>query len=459
MNEIQPNARDIAVWALRDQRGNVTAHLNRVLAKLHPTLAEASLARELTLGVVRRRATLDTVLRTFLKQPDKCLPGPLREILYVGLYQLLFLQRVPGFAAVNEAVRQAVQFRHKRQSGFVNGVLRAVARSVSELVSAAPTPAANVIPIAPAEHRTLDRAVFPDPSADAAGFLAAAYSLPAILGRRWIERFGSLEKAVSPAMHANVRAPVVLRVNKLKADVEQVLASLSADGAEAQPHSNGCSVVLDAHTDVTKLAAFREGWVQPQDPTATAVVHAADPAAGMDVLDFCAAPGTKTTHLAEQMRNRGSITAVDVSHEKLRRIEDNCRRMDDSIVKTHLAEQAGSLKPQSFDLVMVDAPCSNTGVLSRRPEARWRFSEEHLATLVKDQQLLLQAAAAFVKPGRRLVYSTCSIEPEECADVTAWLQKHTDRASLVHEQLTLPAGADNPLAWCDGGYTAVFEMK
>ena len=161
--------------------------------------------------------------------------------------------------------------------------------------------------------------------------------------------------------------------------------------------------------------------MQPQDPTATAVAMAANPKAGQTVLDFCAAPGTKTTLLAELMGNSGSITAPDVSREKLQRIESNCERMGVTIVKTDLAERVGQLVPGSFDLVLADVPCSNTGVLARRAEVRWRFDSQTLSQIVKDQQFLAGAAAMFVRPGGRLGYSTCSIQREENSQVVGRL--------------------------------------
>ena len=456
MTATPPSARDLAVRALRDRGGNVSAHLDRLLAGGGVSAAESALARELALGALRRRGTLHAVLRAFLKEPDTRLASPLREILHVALYQLLFLHRVPAFAAVNEAVSQAARFRHKRQSGFVNALLRSVARELSDSLDGAPPRAANVVPIGPRAFRKFDRAVFPDPSADPAGYLAGAFSLPAALARRWCDRFG-LDGAAELAMHADVRAPLIVRVNALKASVEQAAAALAAEGIAARPHANGCSLVLVERGNVTELAAFREGLVQPQDASATAVVLAADPKPGMRVLDFCAAPGTKTTHLAERMDNRGSIVAVDVSAEKLQRVESNCRRMGVGIVETRPADQVGSLEPHSFDLVLVDSPCSNTGVLARRPEARWRFDEDALARLAKDQQFLAAAGAQFVAPGGRLVYATCSIEPEECSDVASRLARRCKALRLVAEQLTLGGGAEDPAQWHDGGYVAIFQ--
>jgi 16S rRNA (cytosine967-C5)-methyltransferase len=453
------NPRDLAVLALRDRDGNVSAGIERRVAAAGLSPADGYLARELALGVERRRASLEAIACGYLAQPGRNLPGALNQIIAVAIYQLLYLDRIPAFAAVNEAVEQAERFHHRRQSGLVNGLLRTIVRKVSD-VQHGPVPAArDVIPIGPDSYRRSEAPVFPDPAARAAAYLAAAYSLPMELAERWIANLGSLDKAVAVATQANVRAPLIVRVNSARTTVQALLAELAAAGVAARPHENGLSIVLDDTRDVTSLEAFARGAFQPQDPTATSVVLACGPRPGMKVLDLCAAPGTKTTHLAELMGNQGGIVAADVSREKLDRVTESCRRMGITIVQPILADAVGSLESGGFDLVLADVPCSNTGVLARRAEARWRFSPEALSKLVEDQKFLARAAGHFVRPGGRLVYSTCSIEPQEDGEVARWLARSEPRLRLVREELTLPAGAADPTAWHDGGYLAVFEVR
>lgn len=451
--------RDLAVLALRDRDGNVSANIERRVAGAALSAADAHLAFELALGAARRRATLEAIARSYLSQPGKHLPGALNQIVAVALYQMMFLDRIPAFAAVNEAVEQAPRFHHRRQSGLVNGLLRTITRKVSDLQRGPVPIARDVIPVGPDSFRRSEAPVFADPATDPADYLAGAYSLPPELAERWIERLGSLEKAVEIAAQANVRAPLICRVNQTVTTVAALLEELAAAGVAARAHQNGASIVLDDTRDVTGLDAFARGAIQPQDPTATGVALAAAPKQGMKVLDLCAAPGTKTTHLAEIMGNQGSIVASDVSPEKIERIDSNCRRMGITIVQPILAEAVGSLDSRGFDLVLADVPCSNTGVLARRAEARWRFSPEAISKLVEDQKFLIRAAAHFVRPGGRLVYSTCSIEPEENGDVARWLIRSEPRVKLIRDQLTLPGGAGDPTAWHDGGYVAVFEVK
>ena len=451
------SARDIAVWALRDKAGNVTASLRRLLDERDVAPVDRGLARELASGVVRRRGTLEAILKSFLAQPDKKVPSPVREILLVGLYQILFLDRVPAFAAVNEAVRQASTGERKGRGGFVNGVLRSIIRSISPAETGRGPIAPDVIPVAAGAHRRVDRAVFADGKDEPATYLAQAYSLPPALAERWLDQTdGKLAAAIRWAAQSNTSPPLIARVNRLRATVAETISALGAEGVEATGHRNGQSIVFAQHLDVTSLGAFRDGWIQPQDPTATGVVTGADVRAGMKVLDFCASPGTKTTHLAERMDNTGEIVAMDVSQEKLQPILDNCRRMGIDIVTTVPAKQLGGLSAMDFDLVLVDAPCSNTGVLARRPEARWRFSDRAMSKLVDDQKSLLSAASHFVRPGGRLVYNTCSIEREEDHGMVGFAQSRLG-LSLEAEKLTRPGGADDPTRWHDGGYYAIFR--
>lgn len=458
MTEVAKTARDIAVDALRDREGNVSAHLDRVLGSVALSPADRGFARELALGVVRRQGSLMAVVKAFLKQPGRDIASPIKEILLVALYQMIFLERVPDFAAVNEAVEQATRYQHPRQAGLVNGVLRNVAREMSPRQGGEIPLSSDTLPIAPRVYRTFQRAVLPDPQTKGGYYFSCAYSIPEGLANRWIDRFG-MAKASALAMQGNVRAPMVFRVNRLRAKVSDVLAALELAGHKAVPHANGASVVLEEHANVAELEVFKQGLIQPQDPTATAVTIAADPKPNSKVLDFCAAPGTKTTHLAELMDNRGQIEAVDVSQAKLDLIQSNCHRLGVSIVRTRLAELAGSLPMRDFNLVLADVPCSNSGVLSRRAEARWRFDEKMMANLTRDQFTLASLAAEFVAPGGRLVYSTCSIEPEECQGMVRRLLGRNSRLSLVRDQLTLPGGAENPTQWCDGGYYAILRAK
>ena len=448
--------RAVALRGIRDRDGNVMAHVDRLASASELRSVDRGLAMELASGVIKRRSTLTAVLRPLLRRPKKRLPVIVSDIIQLGLYQILFLDRVPAHAAVNETVKLAHDVSQARHVGLINGVLRSALRLYPDPIEGPPPLSAEIIPKGPNAYYAAPRAIFPDPAIDRAGYLAGAYSLPTELAARWISEFKGLAPAAKIAMHANSRPPMTVRPNTLKTDTAALLKRLAEAEISADPHANALSVVVRDRAEALASEMFTEGLFQPQDATATTACLTAAPRPGMRVLDTCAAPGTKTTHLAELMKNSGQIVALDVPH-KLELINTNCRRMGISIVNTVSASQLGSLDPQSFDVVLADVPCSNTGVLARRAEARWRFDEKTLSSLVSDQRFLALAAAAFVKPGGRLVYSTCSLEDEEGSRVAAYVARKADTLRLVSEKLTLPAGASAPAQWCDGGYQAVFE--
>ena len=449
-------ARAVALKGLRDREGNVMAHIDRLAGESELSSADRGFAMELAAGVIKRRATLTAILKPMLKRPRQRLPVIASDIIQLGLYQILFLDRIPAHAAVNETVNLARDFGQDRHIGLINGVLRSALRFYPEPIEGPPPLDADIIPKGPNAYYKASKAIFRDPAGEPAEYLAGACSIPMDLAERWIGEFKGLEPAAKIAMHANARAPMTVRPNTLKTDTAALLSRFAEAEISAAAHANGLSIVVNDRGAALASEMFAEGLFQPQDATATAAGLAVGPKPGMRVLDTCAAPGTKTTHLAELMQNSGEIVALDIP-EKLGLIDTNCRRLGISIVNTVSASELGALDPYGFDAVLADVPCSNTGVLARRPEARWRFKEKMLTGLVKDQRFLALAAAAFVKPGGRLVYSTCSLEDEENGSVAAYIDRKCDNLSLVREKLALPDGASAPTRWRDGGYHAVFE--
>lgn len=449
------SARAIALAALSDRAGNVTAHLGRLLAQHRPSPADAALARELTLGTHRRQRTLDVILKAFCR-PGQGAKTPQRvdQILRLGAYQVLFLQRVPEFAAVNESVA-LVGKRALGMRGFVNAMLRNIARAVSPEQPGRPPRDRDVLPIGPNCFRRFDRPIFADSKAQTATWLGETFSLPDDLAQAWLNEYKPLERVIGMAMHANARPPLILRVNTAAITVAEAVQRLAGQSVQALPHRNGISVVLTEMHDVTGLELFREGLVSPQDPMATSVVAAMDLKPGMRVVDLCSSPGGKTVHMAQRMGNQGTVIALDVSEEKLARVTANCARAGVSIVETMLAPRAAELVNDRADVVLVDAPCSNTGVLSRRCEARWRYTRRSVANIAQDQRNLLRLGAELVRSGGRLVYSTCSLAREENQQVVKDVLMAEPTLRKISEKVIMPSGLDDPTGWSDGGFFAV----
>ena len=241
-----------------------------------------------------------------------------------------------------------------------------------------------------------------------------------------------------------------LRTNALRTSRETLLQSLADAGVAAHPGDAPEAVWIDSPARVNSLPGFSEGWFSVQDESAMHAARLLAPRPGERVLDLCAAPGGKSTHLAELMQNEGSIVAVDVREDKLERIRENCARLGVTIVQTHLSDiEKPSLPPGEFDAILLDVPCSNTGVLGKRPEARWRLRARDMAELAALQRRLLAFAASRLAPRGRLVYSTCSIEPEENRQVIE---------SVLAEQLDLQRETEQhhrPGQPADGGYQAL----
>jgi len=363
------------------------------------------LVQELVLGVLRWRGELDYVVNVTTGRPAEKLDAPVRIALWLGLYQLRHLERIPQHAAVNESVELVKQSRAWRGAGLVNAALRAETR-----------------------QRTLapdDRVKQP------ASRLAIELSHPKWMIERWIERFG-MDEARAMASANNQPPPVAFRINTLRApSVARVLEDLAENGVDVRESefARGAYVVTQGHlTPATR--SIRDGWIYVQDEASQLVASLVDARAGESILDIGAAPGGKTTALAAAMGNSGRIVAVDVHPSRLATLVATSDRLAVRNVTPLAADASAGLPFDArvvFDRVLVDAPCSGTGTLRRNPEIKWRLTLPDLGRFAALQGALLDTAAARVRPGGRLVYSTCSIEVEEDEDVVrAFLERHVD---------------------------------
>jgi 16S rRNA (cytosine967-C5)-methyltransferase len=412
---------------------------------------ERRLAVELTNGVVRREATLDAILRPHIQRPRHQVEGELWTLLQLGAYQLVFLDSIPAYAAVNETVALARSLGRERWSGFLNGVLRNVERALTDRFQ--PQPDTASVPVSEGRYRGLAQGVFADPSVDPINFFAEAFSFPRWLAARWHARFGFDELCRLGFWFD--RAPVLsLRVNLLKTSREELIRLLNERGVETQPGALPEAIRLATTARVDTLPGFADGFFSVQDESAMLAVDRLSPRPGEKILDLCAAPGTKTTHLAERMQNSGAIVATDIRADRLTRVAENCARLGISIVQPLLVPEnanspVASLAAGPFDAVLADVPCSNTGVLGKRPEARWRITPAEIEELASRQRSLLESACRRLRSGGRLIYSTCSIEPEENDEVVRDLLQRAPAMSLVNEWREVPGQPG------DGGYQAL----
>lgn len=348
------------------------------------------LARELVLGVLRWRATLDWMIaeRTRGRRQDPVV----QEVLRVALYQLFWLDRIPDHAAVNDAVQLCRDAGLSRQGGFVNAVLRGCLRERAEVQSA------------------LEALRTSNP--------ALAWSHPDWLVERWRKTWGG-DVTRRLLQWDNRPASVWVRVNTLRISAASLVERWKAEGVEVRAVDfpwapSGLVFELGSHPPLASLPSFAEGGFYVQDPSTLLSVRDLDPQPGERVLDVCAAPGGKATFMAQQMENSGAIVAHDAVAARLGLIRENRDRL--GIRNLEITAELPSAEAR-FDRVLVDAPCSNTGVLRRRVESRWRLDAAELPRLADRQLEILRTAAAWLKEGGTLVYSTCSLEREENRDV------------------------------------------
>jgi 16S rRNA (cytosine967-C5)-methyltransferase len=354
---------------------------------------DRALATELVYGTLRWQRYLDWILAPHTKRSlDSLDPRPL-VLLRLTAYQIAFLTRVPAFAAVNDAVTLARQAR-PGAAAFVNAVLRSFTRRGA-------------------------REREPRPPADPTEALAIRCSFPTWLAARWVERYGAEAEDLMRAM--NERPPLTLRANTLRLDRKTLAERLRRDeGLRVRPTTYAPDgLIVDHAGSPGGWGPFAEGAFVVQDEGSMLVTHLLEPAAGETVADVCAAPGTKTTQLAQLMGNRGRVLAFDPQPRRLDLVMAAVARLGVTIVERSPGT-AESLAPRfadACDAVLVDAPCSNLGVLRRNPEVKWRRQPSDIVAAAARQQTILAAAATMVRRGGRLVYATCSLEPEENDEV------------------------------------------
>ncbi len=355
--------------------------------------ADRGLFAEIVFGVLRHQGTIDYYLDKLVNQPLNRLEISVLILLRLGLYQIHYLDRVPEHAAVNETVALAAEVI-PRAKGLINGVLRNFLRSRETIT----------LPVA---------------EKSAINWLTASYSVPNWLAEQWLRQFSLMEAEELAA--ESLKIPLLtLRANTLKTNRSAIMDSFSASGILAEPcrYSPEGIRLLQNH-QITSLNGFSEGMFTVQDESSQLVAHLLDPEPDDEVLDVCAAPGGKATHLSQLMGGRGKITATDLNQRRVKKIRESAERMGIKNICCLVGDALSTdyLKGLMFDRILLDAPCSGLGVIRRNPEAKWRLQPAELARCASRQRLLLDKASYLLKPGGILVYATCSTAPEEDEDV------------------------------------------
>ncbi|MFB3926658.1 MAG: 16S rRNA (cytosine(967)-C(5))-methyltransferase RsmB [Syntrophales bacterium] len=379
---------------------------------------DRKLLTELVYGTLRMKNRLDWVAGRFYKGDFETVDTGLKNILRTALYQIMFTDRIPAYAAVNEAVKITAK-RYPGRSALVNAVLRNALRGREDIR-------------------------YPDFRTAPSLFISVFHSHPLWIVKKWMERFGINETAALCRVDNEV-PPLCLRVNRLRATREEVIKEFVDLGcaAEKTVYSPAGIVLSDVPGPLRETPPYRAGHFQVQDEASQLTVILAGPRPGERILDVCSGNGGKTTHMAELMDNRGVIIALDISAAKLQSLEELAGRLGISVIRTHrgdASQDQGDSFRRAFDRVFVDPPCSGLGTLRRNPEIKWRLFPGEFRKFPPLQKSILSRAAACVKKGGRLIYSTCSIMSEENEDVVRdFLEKSGDFG------IEIPAPVDEEL--------------
>jgi len=399
--------------------------LNELYDQYEPGREDRALGTLLVQESLRRRGALDHQLDQLLDKPFVGLPVEVQDALRIGLVQLLHLDRVPAHAAVTESVSLVHGYDHPDLAPVVNAVLRRAARGE----------------------------VPPLPEGDDPASLAARHSFPGWLARRWHARYGERTGAL---MEGSNRIPsLVLRVDEGRTSVDEVARALDGLGvAHSRSRLHGASLRVEGRLTLREFGPFLSGRVTVQDESESLVGVLVDPLPSHRVLDLCAAPGGKTSHLLELSKGMAEVVAVEPVAARMTQLRQTLERVGH---RAHLVRADGQLPPfrREFDRVLVDAPCTGTGVLARRAEARWRLEPEHPPEQAALQPALLTEAADLVVVGGILVYSVCSIEPEETTEVVeTFLRSHPEFEPVPVEGIPRDAVVDGNLFLLPGSFDA-----
>ncbi|MBN4002026.1 16S rRNA (cytosine(967)-C(5))-methyltransferase [Nostoc sp. LPT] len=461
------NPRQLAFIALRDVHKGAYADvaLDRALQKVNLPDCDRRLVTELVYGSVRRQRTLDTLIDQLAKKKSHQQPQDLRTILHLGFYQLRYQERIPASAAVNTTVQLAKENGFSGLTGFVNGLLRQYLRQAGGAREQGGRGAGGQRSRGAEEKDSLLLPQPPIPSSQSpvshfnplellenpVERLGILHSFPDWIVQVWLEQLGLIDTE-QLCEWMNQSPTIDLRINPLRTSIEEVEAALQSAGVLVRriPHLPQALRFIGNTGSIQKLPGFKEGWWTVQDASAQLVGHLLDPQPGEVVIDACAAPGGKTTHIAELMADRGKIWACDRTPSRLRKLQENSQRLNLQSIQIYTGDSRHFNQFQNTaDRVLLDAPCSGLGTMHRHADARWRQTPASVRELSVLQRELIIHTSTFVKPGGVLVYATCTLHPTENEEViSAFLAESPDWQIESPSGVELPDSTDStPQGW------------
>lgn len=396
----------IAIKQIEEKEGYSNLVLNDVIKTYKKELSSQQIGflSELVYGTVTWKLTIDTILEKYVTIKMKKLSKWVLAILRIGAYQILFLDKVPKSAAVNESVNLCKKYAF-RSSGFVNAVLRKIQKEDREELNNIQNPIERI---------------------------SKMYSMPQWMVEEFVKEWGE-KQTEEIAIASNQKADISFRINRLKTTKEEVIKELEQEGILVKEGLLSDFVKVEKIKDIGNLSLYKEGKITVQDEAAGLPSLLLEPKTRETILDCCSAPGGKTTYLAELMQNKGRIIAWDIYKNRLEKVRENANRLGITMIETYMqdASQFDAKQKEQYDAVLLDVPCLGLGVLKRKPDIKWQKKKEEIEEIQKIQQNILEVASQYVKKGGRLVYSTCSILTQENhSQVENFLAKHPEFAKI-----------------------------
>ena len=367
---------------------------------------DKALLQEISYGVTRFKKKLDWIIGQFLVYKDKQIPLTVRNILRIAVYQFFYLEKIPDYAIVNESVELVKNSSYQGYAGMINAVLRNIIRKSTEII-------------------------WPDRVEEPVKYISVFYSFPEWLVERWIKRFG-LEMCQDICAASNIRSDLALRVNILKIDMAQFQKILTQFkiSFKLSPFLPDIALNVRDFADIANSPIYRKGLFSIQDESSMLASEFLAPLAGETIIDMCSGPGGKTAHIAQIMQSKGTIFALEKNKSRLEMVQKEASRLGIDMIVPVLADSCLLIKEylEKADKILVDAPCSGTGVIRKKPDIKWKkWGRNYFKELNKTQENLLETAARYLKPGGELLYTTCSLEKEENEDIILrFLKKNTN---------------------------------
>lgn len=407
------NAREAAFKALLDIEQNgayVNAEILKMLSEAGLEEKDKALFSALTVGVIKNKLRLDYVIKQFSKTRLKKLSLKVLIILRMGAYQILFLDKVPESAACNESVKLTKKYFNPKSTGFVNGILRNIARNSEKIV-------------------------YP-PRDNITEFLSVEYSFPMWICEKLVIQYGA-EKAEDFMKNSNEPHGVFIRVNRLKTNADELLSIFKTKDINAEIVGDDMLYITSA-ANLTNFYEYKSGMFSIQNYSSAKAAEILEPKENETVIDVCAAPGGKSCAAAEKMNNRGTVYSFDIYEHKINLIKNSAERLGISIINAEVNDGENPKKELfgKADRVILDAPCSGIGVIHKKPDIKWTRNSEDIAELAKLQRNLLQKSKNYLKPGGIMLYSTCTVFKEENEENIKWfLSSSSDFEKVYEEQI------------------------